>query len=472
MPNLAMMEKKDITTSDVSRKNHTGSHTSPRRSMEQYAGLSFDDTFAGYCYSMPTRSDALGYTQGNNTSEIVPTNENVVQKQDYPKYLRNTEQLDSIISDADSSNSLNGEIKVMLKEKIARKIVDPNNKVVDGAIFTDNDHMYFLNEEHEKKFKMYIRQVVDTFLICKELLYVTYPPNEYIIQDRKLHKEGANDIDIRNCFYSTRPPGKRNFNLNNGILSEYMDLIIEFLSLDPNYSGNPNPANISKEYKMIGPVNSRQIEQVPKNNTDTYCLYRSMRENEVANLEKYFTIKDEIETLITSQNSKDKSIDSFISDRYRDKPEAKARASLIAQIKEKWDLFFPKNLTNELKPEEKLPVKSHLGNLTQAVYYAGVLVKFNIKPDKAHLLAKDYLADGGTIKGGGEGNVSVDNKIGIKKEQSGKAFSYNLGKSFWRSVLFLSTVQSYQVYRLRKAEEGQTPDNYMPFDFQAYHRHI
>ena len=108
-----------------------------------------------------------------------------------------------------------------------------------------------------------------------------------------------------------------------------------------------------------------------------------------------------------------------------------------------------------------LPLRSHMGNLQQALSYGGILVKFYIRRDRASLLTKEYLADGGSVAGGSQGNTT-NNKIGTKQEGRGGDFSFNLGDNFWASLLFLSTVEKYEGFDLRKQEGAATLPGSLP----------
>lgn len=329
----------------------------------------------------------------------------------------------------------------------------------------------------EQEFETYIGQIINTCQVYRELLHVKYSPDQYRIRNAKADEGGLNEQDgiIEKKTDASEKKTVFQFihdNINFGensyfhpdFCEKYKKVIANYIKKDLYYreAGNgERPRYGQAEYSLKEGGNPPEI--APVDREKTYCVYRSMGQAEYERLQAYFPEKDRIEQAILDNGKK-----------YHDKLGINGRndaqtivaytSSSRADIERNHIRTLCSrvpNLTAAGSGDILSPVANHMGNLEQALSYGGILVKFYIRSDRAALLTKDYLADEGVVSGGSQGRTT-QNKIGTKQERRGGDFSFNLGDNLWASLLFLSTVEKYEGFDLRKSEGGATAPGSRP----------
>lgn len=272
-----------------------------------------------------------------------------------------------------------------------------------------------------------LQRINDTCLLFKEL--AGFKRNE--VCDETVNADGSKtytlkgDTDLNKFIDSYKETYKKGINVD--IVTAYKDVIrCEIKSRD--YNGQNE-----KEYQF----NRNQYKFEDIDPASPYVLYRSMKKEDYQLLLNYFKIKGQIEPLYNK-------LQEDIEDEERD--------NTIGQIR---DLLSNSHFVSR-KVDPILPLGGHLGNFEQALTYISgkVLVKFRIKEDKKAWLidTRNHVNVPRRVsgKGGGEGSTIIsdqhrDDKIGFKLEDRAP-FSYNIGKSVWIAIKFLSFVDSIEVF--------------------------
>lgn len=368
----------------------------------------------------------------------------VIQRQEYPK----TELFHNLFNEIKSAWFCIFDRKQLTKllEKILGTEIQADAESGETEIKIRD--IYYQDEQKKEEFFEYVRQIMDTCRAYKELLYIKYPPNQYMITGDTIVLRADPNVKLSFVTFvqqNTSP------NFNPSICREYEEFIVDFIRLkgdvyDTFYKPDYTPPYTQSNYTLNGASMINPVAQ------DTnYCVYRTMPKQQINNLEKYFAVKDQIEEMIRDAGVQISDIVFGM---------ALGRSQRTQKVED---------LGGQIRSLiSQTPVVGHLGNLTQALTYGGVLVKFYIKRGEAHNLTGPYLAKGGEVSSGSEGKI-LQNKIGAKREsRGGDTFSYNLGSNFWTAILFLSTVERYEVFDLRKKEDGRTRDSDLKFNMAPY----
>lgn len=369
--------------------------------------------------------------------EIMQRMSNTIQRQTFPKRLGYNEVFNKVKSISVKLPRETTEIitNIITKNIFTKELLD-DELLDDSSIKSEDRKVFYIeNDQRDEELDTYISQIVDTCLVFRELMYITFVPNDFRIDGDNIKKKAdetvVDTVDnfVRVNSQPIRITTKNYSYFNPDICTEYKDAIVSAIKRNSLYcSGSYMQAQFT-----IGDDGFEEISP-----DKTYFVCRTMPKAEYDRLKAYFTIKDEVENQIEQITDILRFVES--NDNTAQKGELKR-------------IF---NLNNLLS--------GHLGDFKQALTYSGIFVKFKLKRNKAGLLVHDYTSDE-NARGGGQG--SGRGKIGVKAEQRG-AFSFNLDTSLWKSVLFLSTVESYEVFDLRKKEGEQTKKGQLPFNKDAY----
>lgn len=320
----------------------------------------------------------------------------------------------------------------------------------------------------EQEFETYIGQIINTCRVYRELLHVKYPPAKYRIQSAgeqggQIEKTDESEKKTIQQFIRDNINFGENSYFHPDLCEKYEKVIADHIRKDLYYRKAGRPEYKEAEYSLSREEGHNPPKIAPVDGEKAYCVYRSMGQAEYERLQAYFPEKDRIEQAILDNGKKYHSelringrndaqtIVAYTSSSQADIERDRIR-TLCSRVP---------NLTAAGSSDILSPVANHMGNLEQALSYGGILVKFYIKSDRAALLTKDYLADEGVVSGGSQGRTT-QNKIGTKQERRGGDFSFNLGDNLWASLLFLSTVEKYEGFDLRKSEGGATAPGSRP----------